>query len=145
MERPIRGHGIGSNTLVTEKRFGKQHKPHNDYLLVSLEMGLFGTLAYIAFLGRIFFYFYFRRITRELWIWNFALLMLSVYFIVISGAQNIVQSILNFPIFMILVAIVYKLNRISRISDITGHTTDQASKATGKSPILRARVVNSQS
>lgn len=114
MDRPIFGHGIGSIALVLEKRFGDEHHIHNDYLLVLLELGIVGLLAYIAFLGKIFFYFFLRPVTRELWVWNFAMLMLSIYFIVISSVQNIVQTIMNFPIFMIFVAVIYKLNLISK-------------------------------
>lgn len=150
MKRPIRGHGIGSNVKVTEKFFGKTHKPHNDYVLIALEMGLFGVLAYIAFLLRIFAYYYLKRIDKDLWIWNFSMLMLTVYFIIISAAQNIVQSILNFPIFMVLVAITYRLNHISKIKP--NPETDDSKDSSAlqmqnqniishkKSTILRARV-----
>jgi len=140
MERPILGHGIGSSALVAQERFGELHKPHNDYLHVFLEIGVFGVLAYIAFLGRVFFYFFMRKVTKNLWVWNFAMLMLSVYFIVISGAQNIVQSIMNFPIFMIFLAVVFKLNRISKVDDDTAAVKKGAGFEPGPGGILRARV-----
>ncbi len=140
MERPIMGYGIGSSAMVTQKHFGKPRKPHNDYLHLFLETGVFGLLAYVAFLGRICFYFLMRKVTRDLWIWNFAMLMLSVYFIVISGVQNIVQSIMNFPIFLILVAVVFKLNHISTMDDNTEATEKRADFTPGPGGILRARV-----
>ena len=111
VERPILGYGLGTGSLVTKKHLGTTNKPHNDYVHISLEMGIFAALAYIGFLIRILVYFFTRPIIQDLWIWNFSLLMLSTYFIIISMTQNIVQTTLNFPIFMILVAVVLKLNR----------------------------------
>jgi O-antigen ligase len=112
IEKPIIGHGIGSNANITEKHFGKSHKPHNDYILVSIEMGILGLLTYLIFLGRIFFYSLTYRQWHQKWQLNFAMLMLSTYFIVISSAQNIIYSIVNFPIFLVIIAIVVKLNKI---------------------------------
>lgn len=141
-ERPFRGHGIGSSSTVIQKHIGEQLKVHNDYILVALEIGIFGALAYIIFLLRIFTYFFLRRRSRDLWIWNFSMLMLIVYFIVISATQNIVQSIMNFPTFLILVAVVFKLNRLSETDSYTENTKTQAVNTTGKNSILRSRVVH---
>ena len=37
------------------------------------------------------------------WEYNFALLMLSVYFIIISTTQNIIFNLINFPAFLVMV------------------------------------------
>ncbi len=112
LERPVIGHGIGTNRLVSERFFGHRAAPHNDYLTVLLEMGVLGLIAYVAFLARTLLYFLARSPQSEIWQWNFSLLMVTVYLIVISSVQNIVNGIMNFPLFMILLAVVFKLNRV---------------------------------
>jgi len=121
LERPVIGHGIGTSTLISEERFGKQHKPHNDYLLVFLETGALGLIAYAAFLWRLLAAFLLGGMPSRLWPWGFSLLMLTVYFVVMAGTQNIVQSILNFPLFLVLVATASKLALLVPAEEETQH------------------------
>ncbi|BAN68882.1 O-antigen ligase family protein [endosymbiont of unidentified scaly snail isolate Monju] len=109
LERPVIGHGIGTNTLISEERLGRQHKLHNDYLLVFLETGALGLIAYVAFLWHLLVAFLSGGMPSRLWPWGFSMLMLTVYFVVMLGFQNIVQSILNFLLFLVLVATASKL------------------------------------
>ncbi|MCU7926562.1 MAG: O-antigen ligase family protein [Candidatus Thiodiazotropha sp. (ex Dulcina madagascariensis)] len=127
MERPLLGYGAGMTSIVSQKTIGNQHKPHNDYLLVCLETGILGLFAYVAFLIRIFIHFILRHVSNDLWMWNFSMLMLIVYFIIISGVQNIVQSIMNFAIFMIFVAVVLKINYLARTNKRTLNRNDMQS------------------
>lgn len=134
MDSPVLGHGAGTVTLVAKKALDRKNKPHNDYLLVFVELGVIGVLLYIAFLVRIFLYFFMRKVKRDIWVWNFSLLMLSTYFIIISGVQNIVHSILNFPIFMVLVAIVMRMNRLKIVSELQRRKATQTVPKVGIGP-----------
>ncbi|MES9962306.1 MAG: O-antigen ligase family protein [Candidatus Sedimenticola sp. 20ELBAFRAG] len=110
--KPIIGYGVGTSEVVTTKLLGQSMAPHNDYILIALEMGLIAALLYFLFLLRIAAYFVFRPIVPELWIYNFSLIMLSIYFIIISSTQNIMFNVINFPLFLTMVAIGIKLDKL---------------------------------
>ncbi len=108
--KPMSGYGIGTSEIVTQKYLRKGVAPHNDYVKLALEVGIFGSLFYLIFLSRIIFYFLFRPVGSQLWHFNFGMLMLSTYFLIISTTQNIIYNLVNFPAFLILIAIGIKMN-----------------------------------
>ncbi|MES9874996.1 MAG: O-antigen ligase family protein [Candidatus Sedimenticola sp. 6PFRAG7] len=110
--RPISGYGVGTSGVVTTKFLGQSVAPHNDYILIALEMGLIAALLYFLFLLRIAAYFFFRPIVPELWIYNFSLIMLSIYFIIISSTQNVIFNVINFPLFLTMLAIGIKMDKL---------------------------------
>lgn len=137
-DKPIIGYGLGTTAEVVEKRFGSDDMPHNDFVRLALEIGVIGALLYFVFLARIVVYFLTRPVSSPIWHINFSMLMISSYFIVISMAQNIVFNLINFPIFLILVAIGVKANILSskavprkKHSSATVRTVDSYSALNG--------------
>ncbi|MGI9334334.1 MAG: O-antigen ligase family protein [Gammaproteobacteria bacterium] len=112
-ERPLLGYGVGTASIVTQKYLGSSSPPHNDYVRLSLEVGVFGALCYALFLLQIMLYFWFRRVRDEVWKANFAMIMLSIYLPVITMFQNIAYNLVNFPFFLILVGAAIKLNQLA--------------------------------
>ncbi len=110
--KPITGYGVGTSGVVISELLGQAEAPHNDYILIALEMGLIAAFLYFLFLLRIAAYFFFRPIVPELWVYNFSLVMLSIYFIIISSTQNVMFNAINFPLFLTMVAIGIKLDRL---------------------------------
>jgi len=108
--KPISGYGLGTSEIVTQKYLRQSTEPHNDYVKLALEVGIIGSLFYLIFLLRIIFYFLFRPVESRLWHFNFGILILSTYFLIISTTQNIIYNLVNFPAFLILVAIGIKTN-----------------------------------
>lgn len=110
MERPLLGHGIGTTGEIEGSR-----PPHNDYIRFAMDIGIPGALVYMYFLLSLAL-FYFRRIKyrrgNELWRYNFSMLVLTIYFIVISSTQNIAESPTNLGFFLVLNGMVVKLNML---------------------------------
>lgn len=112
MERPILGHGPGTTEDSDEGGGDTRLAPHNDYVRLAMDVGLLGCAVYIYFLLSLpFFYLRKRAVLRgSLWRFNFAMGVLTTYFIVISATQNIVYNLTNFGLFLILNGVVIKLN-----------------------------------
>jgi O-antigen ligase len=109
---PIIGFGIGTADLVTFKYYKLNDVPHNDYVRLLLEIGFIGTIFYIIFLFReliLNLHLCFRQINWKL---NLPIMICIIYWIIISGAQNIIYHIVNFPLFLALLAISKKGNQI---------------------------------
>jgi O-antigen ligase len=60
-ERPIFGYGTGAFSVVYENRVQalnlSEHtrNPHNEYLIIAVQWGIFGLLAFLAFLGSLYY------------------------------------------------------------------------------------------
>lgn len=113
MERPFLGYGAGTAVEVMKERLGgevfeKSMAPHNDYLLLWFECGLFSMVAYIIFLATNTIYFLTRR--SRLVMVNYALATACLYFMMISFFQNIIMNVTVFPMFLGLVGAGLKLN-----------------------------------
>ena len=48
LNHPFRGYGIGSSGMITKRELGYIIAPHNDYLKLMVETGIFGAVAYLA-------------------------------------------------------------------------------------------------
>lgn len=110
--KPVTGYGVGTTGLVSVKYLHTAEVPHNDFIRIALETGIIGVFLYFLFLAKLVYYFYMRPLYKELWPYNFAMLMLCCYFIVISSTQNVVYNLINFPAFLIMVAIGIKVNNL---------------------------------
>ncbi len=114
MKHPLIGHGIGTSSLVTSRYLKTELAPHNDYLRLALEIGIPGSFLYFLFL----FFELFRNIRLALkksyWQVNYPILALAIYFLIISMTQNIINNLINFPLFTSLVAVSMRMNSISR-------------------------------
>jgi len=125
-KKPLTGYGVGTTGIVSVKYLHTTEIPHNDFIRIALETGIIGVLLYFLFLIKLVFYFLTRPLNKELWPYNFAILMMSCYFIVISATQNVVYNLINFPAFLIMIAIGIKVNELSYIRqpDGSGHEQD---------------------
>lgn len=102
---PIFGHGIGASRSIAVKYFKWGQVPHNDYIRIMVESGVPAFLVYIIFLVSILISNIRRKwVCRQWWV-HFPLLYIICYWGVISLAQNIIDSMSIFPIFLALVAI----------------------------------------
>lgn len=98
---PFIGFGIGTADLLFQDLFGIRAWPHNDYLRLALEIGI-GVIFYVYFLFSVLFLFLKNRYKN--WKFNFCFVVLLLYWIIISIPQNIINDVINFPLFMALVA-----------------------------------------
>ena len=119
MDRPILGYGIGTATSVTAKYLGVDAPPHNDYVRIALETGVFSALLYLLFLLRLFLYFYTRPVSANYWVYNFPMIILTIYFLIISMVQNITSNLILFPAFLIMVAVGIRANRLLAANELS--------------------------
>lgn len=109
---PFIGHGLGTSSLVTQKHLGNENVPHNDYLRISLETGIITIPIYIVFLlTEILKNFSLVR-KKHNWFINFPMLVCCIYFTIISLTQNLISNVIVFPLFMGLIGVSRKWNRI---------------------------------
>lgn len=111
-DHPVVGHGIGTAQLVTGKYKGVDAVPHNDYVRLLLEVGMPGLIFYLLFLAKVFLGSVKLLFNKEHWIINYPMLTCISYWIVISGIQNIIYHVVNFPLFLAFVAITYRWNEL---------------------------------
>jgi O-antigen ligase len=104
------GHGIGTSKMVWEKEFGREHVPHNDYLRLVLETGIFGLSFYLLFLFTVLVKNVMLISDKTNWFINYPSLALIIYWMLHSAFQNIIYNVIVFPIFMALVALAAKWN-----------------------------------
>jgi len=104
-DRPFGGYGIGTSPLISELYFKTYELPHNDYLRISVEAGPFSGLLYTAFLFQQLFSFFARRRDYHSYHLNFPLLIMVIYYIIISLTQNVMQNMVVFPMFLSLLAV----------------------------------------
>lgn len=110
---PLTGYGIDNSYLASTKLLKKGIVPHNDYLRVFLETGIFSFIFYISFIFNELLFFIKTRKNKENSFFNFHFLSVIIYFILISSTQNVIFNQILFPYFMALLAIGRKLNLIS--------------------------------
>lgn len=112
MRRPLWGYGANASESIIIN--GHPLAPHNDYVRLSLDYGVLGGLMHFLFLVSLFFFSLKRRRDGErYWKYNFPLLILASYMMVISATQNIVYNLTNYVYFTALAGCVVKLNRLS--------------------------------
>jgi O-antigen ligase len=111
---PFLGFGIGTTSLVTMKFFRVDVVPHNDYLRLTLEVGLPGALLYIGFLARELVYNVKVSFKEKNWVINYPMLACLIYWIILSSVQNLIYSVTIFPMFMTLLGVARKLNALAR-------------------------------
>ena len=101
-DRPLAGHGLGSYLPLSEREFGiydynfraggKEEQPvyaHNDYLDFAVEIGITGTLLYIAMLVGLGVVMWRARRVPGAWPYALGVLALVVPLVVISGVDNV--------------------------------------------------------
>lgn len=111
-EKPIIGYGVGTSEEVTAKYLKKDNPPHNDYIRLSLEVGVPGAMIYMLFLFFELLRNFKKALLKELWQINYPMFILIIYFIIISTTQNIVYTVINFPMFMAMVGLSLKYNKL---------------------------------
>lgn len=125
MEKPIAGYGLGSARFVSEKYLHTADVPHNDYLRFAMEIGIPGTIIYISFLLFEFFRNFILAVKKSKWQLNYSMLILIIYYIVISATQNIYFNLVNFPLFLALVGMSMKLNELKWPEITTGVSVNE--------------------
>ncbi len=121
-EQPFLGFGLGVSADVLEQYTSANHKniPHNDYIRVLLETGILGFIAYLVFLGKIFFYLLDlirRKVNFHANIVFFGILIL---YLVSSMGQNIFLNISGVGYIFVLMGLAQKINDISEINKENG-------------------------
>lgn len=112
---PIIGWGIATSEKVTQGHLMFDLATHNDYLRLQLEIGIIGVGSYVYFLLWIAWLTYKRRKIRKFWFANYPMMIIIVYFIVISMPQNIYDNMVNLPLFLSLVAVWFRLYEFEMI------------------------------
>jgi O-antigen ligase len=110
---PLIGFGIGTAQLVAEKFHKTSLVPHNDYLRLLVEMGILGPLLYILFLLRELHRNVRQSFDKRNWFINYPTLVAVIYWIIISFTQNVVHSVISFPMFLSLVAVSRRWNELT--------------------------------
>lgn len=111
-EHAIVGWGIGTAQEVMLGKFDVADVTHNDYLRLQLETGILGLGAYVTFLGRIAWLVYRRRIYMQLWYINYPMMIVIIYFMIISLPQNIIDHMVNLPLFLCITAVYQRLFKL---------------------------------
>ena len=111
--KPIVGHGIGASVIVGDRYLKKGMAPHNDYLRLALEIGIPGSLLYIAFLSSVFLKELKSAMKSGNWEIGFPMLMIISYVIILSAFQNIIFNVTIFPMFMALLALSHKASKLA--------------------------------
>jgi O-antigen ligase len=145
-EHPLIGWGVGTAGQVMQAHFGAYGVTHNDYLRLQLEVGILGLGVYLFFLIREALRIFRQRRHRELWYINYPMLIVIVYFLIISLPQNIFDHMVNFPLFLSLVALSYRLvefqQSLIKEQELGKYDQLEQNRGTGaveKHPILRQR------
>ena len=113
LENPLIGQGIGSSKVLTEKYMHKKRVPHNDYLRIFLEVGLPGALLYIVFLFSELIWNLSLISNKRNWYINYPMLILIIYWIILSLVQNMIYNVVVFPMFMAMIAVSRKWNLLN--------------------------------
>lgn len=100
-ETPVLGYGTGAAQLVMNNLFDMDTIPHNDYLRLLLEVGLFGPLVYLLLLVKEVLWNLRVRRHDAAWHVNYFTLAMIVYMIIISSVQNVVHNVVVFPMFLV--------------------------------------------
>lgn len=109
---PIIGHGVGNSNQVFFNTYKYHHEPHNDYLKLLFEIGFLGPFFYFIFIFRELFRELKRSTNLESWYIHYPMLIGIIYFIIISFTQNIIHSVIVFPLFFCLLSISRKWDQI---------------------------------
>ena len=112
LNHPFTGNGIGAIQLITERELGRTIVPHNDYVRLLAEGGIFALLSYIWFHGANL-YLYIVKYRYQAWQMNYPMLVAALYFVTLSFFQNIIQNVVVFPMFTGLLAMAFKANSIA--------------------------------
>lgn len=126
-ERPINGWGIGMAKEAIGRYFPVKMVPHNDYLRIAIEIGIFGVVLYLAFMLFEIRYYFLKivaNINRE---FNTIVLGLLIYFAIVSFGQNNFYNVNNMAILFSVLAISKKLNSIQSQNRMANYFTVKAS------------------
>lgn len=94
-ERPIFGYGLGNDSYAMKKIAHFDNTSHNDYLLVTVEMGLIGLFCYVFLLGSMYVRTYRAfRTAEDREIRFFCLVTLAIFttYIIGSAAEHLLQT-----------------------------------------------------
>ncbi|MCE5333273.1 MAG: O-antigen ligase family protein [Desulfobacteraceae bacterium] len=97
-KRPLIGHGLDTVGIVTKRKWQTELFPHNDFLRLAFEAGVFATLAYACFLVLLALFLYAGTGRKQSTYVSFPAFAAICYFITISTVQNIVFSQVLFPL-----------------------------------------------
>jgi len=107
LENPFIGAGIGSSELPISRSSGFIELAHNDYIRIAVETGYITLIIYLCFLFSQYFWTLRFRYSK-FWDIQFATHCTVIYIIVMSFVDNIVGDILNYSMFMYIVAISFR-------------------------------------
>jgi putative inorganic carbon (hco3(-)) transporter len=112
VEKIYFGWGPGTSRPLSAEKLSIKNVPHNDYLRLTLEIGIIGTIIFVFFLIKNFFSILKRVHHINCWKVNYAMLIIMTYYIVISLPQNIIDNVILFPLFLSILAGYNKLYSI---------------------------------
>lgn len=104
VENPFIGYGIGSSELPITQESGFIELAHNDFLRIAVDTGYISLIIYFCFLVSTYFW-TLRYRHSTLWNIQFAAHCALVYMFMMSFVDNIIGDILNYSVFMYILAI----------------------------------------
>ncbi len=113
-KHPFFGFGVGQSQHVIPLFTIFENPPHNDYMRVLIETGIFGLITYLIFVGKLFFYL-FSLIRRKINVRaNSIFLALLLFYLVASSAQNLFAFIASSGYIFLYMGMAQKINDIDR-------------------------------
>ncbi|MBM2833966.1 MAG: hypothetical protein HW406_1127, partial [Candidatus Brocadiaceae bacterium] len=122
-QHPFFGSGIGTAGEAIEKYLGHKNIPHNDFLRLSVEIGIFGAILYVIFIIKEIRYYISKIITKTNRELNVVVLAMFIFFTLSSFAQNMFYNVINMTILCAMLAISKKMNFIEKIDSHAKATT----------------------
>jgi len=111
-EHPIIGWGMGTADQVIKNKYSILAMPHNDYLRLAVEIGIFGLLLYTSFIIWELRYYLLQTITNTDKDINGIVFGLVVFYAFVSFGQNNFYNVNNMSVLFSMLAISKKLNLI---------------------------------
>ncbi len=119
-EQPFLGFGLGVSAKVLGRYSHSENIPHNDYIRVLVETGILGLIAYLVFLGKIFFYLL-NLIRRKVnFHANTVFFGILIFYLISSMAQNVFAYVSSAGYIFVLMGLAQKINDISEINKENG-------------------------
>ncbi len=112
LEKPIFGFGAGTSLDVSLLYTTFYNYPHNDYLRILIENGIFAFFFYfVFFFSNMISSFKERKIAENKY-YNLCAFIIILSFLVMSSASNVFYAVTYFWYFFAFLAVVHKLNSI---------------------------------
>jgi O-antigen ligase len=115
-KRYLLGWGAGTAVFLAEKKLNSDLPPHNDYIRLLLESGVVSVILYLLFMLKNLVKALGNSKWGEGWKTHYSMLIIFVYFPIISFPQNIIDNIILFPLYLSVVGAYWRYCDIQHIA-----------------------------